>query len=107
MSITNLSKQHLLQWKDWNTQWVNNTLKQWRELGENAITNSSKVDFSELWSTITTDWGEETRSWLDCISLIDNTKKPNISLWDDEVATWDGGTGWSNTELITNISKPA
>lgn len=51
-----------------------------------SLTNTTKVSFAELWSTITTTWASETRSWVDCISLIDNGSKPTTS--------------------ITNISKP-
>lgn len=51
-----------------------------------SLTNSSKVSFAELWSTITTTWASETRTWADMASLIDNTSKPSTS--------------------ITNIAKP-
>ena len=51
-----------------------------------SITNTVKVNLAELWSTITTTWASETRTWDDCISLIDNTSKPSTS--------------------ITNVSKP-
>ena len=51
-----------------------------------SLTNTSKVSFAELWSTITTTWTSEIRTWLDCISLIDNSSKPTTS--------------------ITNIAKP-
>lgn len=51
-----------------------------------SITNITKVSFAELWSTITTTWASETRTWLDMSSLIDNNSKPTTS--------------------ITNISKP-
>jgi hypothetical protein len=51
-----------------------------------SIANIAKVSFAELWSTITTTWASETRTWADCISLIDNTTKVSAS--------------------ITNIAKP-
>ena len=51
-----------------------------------SLTNTSKVSFAELWSTITTTWVSESRSWLDTGSLIDNSSKPTTS--------------------ITNIAKP-
>jgi hypothetical protein len=51
-----------------------------------SFTNASKVSFAELWSTITTTWAAETRTWLDCASLVDNTSKPSTS--------------------ITNVAKP-
>lgn len=51
-----------------------------------TLTNATKVSFAELWSTIATTWASETRTWADCISLIDNTTKPSTS--------------------ITNVAKP-
>jgi hypothetical protein len=52
-----------------------------------SITNLTKASFAELWSTITTTWATETRTWLDTGSLFDNSAKP--------------------TNTITNLSKPA
>lgn len=52
-----------------------------------SITNTAGVSFSELWSTITTTWASETRTWLDTISLLDNISKPTTS--------------------ITNVTKPS
>lgn len=52
-----------------------------------SITNIARVSSSELWSTITTTWASETRSWLDMISTMDNVAKPTTS--------------------ITNTAKPA
>jgi len=51
-----------------------------------SLVNAAKVSFAELWSTITTTWASETRTWDECISLFDNSSKPTTS--------------------ITNISKP-
>ncbi len=51
-----------------------------------SLTNATKVSFAELWSTITTTWASETRTWAEVISLIDNTSKPSTS--------------------ITNVAKP-
>ena len=56
-------------------------------LGTGGMTNVDKVSFAELWSTITTTWATETRTWDECISLFDNSSKP--------------------TTAITNVSKPA
>jgi hypothetical protein len=52
-----------------------------------SLNNSSKASSAELWSSISTTWASETRTWADCISLIDNNSKPSTS--------------------ITNTSKPA
>lgn len=51
-----------------------------------TIVNSTRPSGAELWSTITTTWASETRSWSDCISLFDGFTKP--------------------TTTITNVSKP-
>jgi len=45
-----------------------------------TLANTTKVSFAELWSTITSTWATETRTWLDCGSLIDNTSKVSSSL---------------------------
>lgn len=55
-------------------------------LGASGMANIAKVSFAELWSTITTTWTSETRTWDDCASIIDNAAKPTTS--------------------ITNLSKP-
>lgn len=52
-----------------------------------SFLNIAKVAFAELWSTIMTTWGSETRTWADCASLIDNVSK--------------------NSSSIVNTSKPA
>ena len=44
-----------------------------------SLTNTAKVNLAELWSTITTTFASETRTWLDCVSLIDNVSKPSTS----------------------------
>lgn len=51
-----------------------------------SLTNTTKVSSAELWSTITTTWASETRTWAETISLLDNVSKPSTS--------------------ITNIAKP-
>lgn len=45
-----------------------------------GITNTTKVSGAELWSTITTTWAGETRTWLDCASLFDNTAKQSSTM---------------------------
>lgn len=44
-----------------------------------SLINITRVSFAELWSTITTTWASETRTWLDMSSLIDNISKPTTS----------------------------
>jgi hypothetical protein len=45
-----------------------------------SLANITRASFAELWSTIATTWASETRTWLDCASLIDNNSKPTTSL---------------------------
>jgi len=52
-----------------------------------TLTNSSKVSFGELWSTILTTYASETRTWGATASLFTNSAKQSSS--------------------IINISKPA
>ena len=42
--------------------------------------NTTKVSFAELWSTITTTWASETRTWQQAGSLIGNDAKPSTTL---------------------------
>jgi hypothetical protein len=45
-----------------------------------SLTNTTKASDAELWSTITTTYASETRSWLDMVSLIDNSSKPSTTI---------------------------
>jgi hypothetical protein len=45
-----------------------------------SFENVARVSFAELWSTITTTWASETRTWADCVSLIDNTSRQSTSV---------------------------
>jgi len=45
-----------------------------------TLSNTARVSFAELWSTITTTWATETRTWDECASLIDNTSRVTSSL---------------------------
>ena len=76
------------------------------------VTNTSKVSFAELWSTITTTWANETRTWLDMGSLMENTTVKNLGSY-----TVDELAGFSVEQLanvsfdrqfspVTNTSKP-
>lgn len=107
MSITNLTKGYLLQWKNWSTQWINNTDRTWRELGGNAITNSTKTSIGETWATITTDWASEDRTWLDVSQLINNYSPVGAGfLWSLRRFPWTETTPWLTEGGITNINKP-
>jgi hypothetical protein len=45
-----------------------------------AVVNSDKVASFETWATITTTWASETRSWIDCASLLGGFAKPSTSI---------------------------
>ena len=76
------------------------------------VTNTTKVSFAELWSTITTTWASETRTWLDCSSLIDNTSRRSLGSYTvDELATVSvaqlAGVSFDRQfSPITNTNKP-
>jgi len=44
-----------------------------------TLTNTDKVSFAELWSTITTTYDSETRTWDATGSLFSNPSKPTTS----------------------------
>lgn len=52
-----------------------------------VLTNTTKTSGAELWSTITSTWTSETRTWNACISLFTNPAKP--------------------TTTFSNVAKPA
>ena len=45
-----------------------------------TLANADRVSFAELWSTITTTWASETRTWQDTESIIDNISRTTSSL---------------------------
>lgn len=45
-----------------------------------TLTNTARISSSELWSTITTTWATETRTWEECLSLVTNSSKQSTSL---------------------------
>lgn len=45
-----------------------------------SITNTAKVSFAELWSTIDTTWATETRTWAEMASFFDNVSRPTTSI---------------------------
>lgn len=79
-----------------------------------SVTNTAKVSFAELWSTITTTWASETRTWADMVSLIDNTARPAsaislLLLENGDYLLTEGGQGVfleSSQVTMTNTSKP-
>lgn len=75
--------------------------------------NTDKVSFAELWSTITTTWATETRTWLQMSSLVTNEAVKNLGSYTfEEVGTFSldqvGGVAFERQfSPITNISKPS
>lgn len=45
-----------------------------------SVTNSAKVASFETWNTIPTTWVSETRTWDDCVSLMDNISRTISSI---------------------------
>ena len=77
------------------------------------ITNTTKVSFAELWSTITTTWATETRTWLETGSLMNNTSHKNLGSYTfDEIGTFSpdqiGDVSFDRQfSPIINTSKPS
>lgn len=45
-----------------------------------SITGITKPSFQELWSTITTTWASETRTWQETGTLFTGTAKPSTTI---------------------------
>lgn len=77
-----------------------------------SLSNTTRIGDSELWSTITTTWASETRTWLGCISLFTNTTFRNLGSYTfDEIGTFSldqvGGVEFARQFTpITNTAKP-
>lgn len=75
---------------------INNTPKP-----TGSVNNTPRVFNSELWSTITTTWASETRTWDECITLMRNTAKP-FTLGSTTSTTYTApGTAENGTGLNT------
>jgi len=44
-----------------------------------ALVNATRATSAETWSSITTSWGTETRTWAQTISLMTGTSKPTTT----------------------------
>lgn len=72
------------------------------------MTNTTKVSFGETWTTITTTWSSEIRTWLATGSLFTNINRIEGSevLWSYFTTPWTLTAPWAYTPGMTNISKP-
>jgi len=70
-----------------------------------SYTNTSKVSFAELWSTITTTWATETRTWAAVVSIFDNVIISTDPIWSSRSFPWLMTAPWQQTGGITNTSK--
>lgn len=61
-----------------------------------SLTNTAKVSNSETWGTIATIWGSETRTWAECISLMENQTKPVTQ----EIVITDSYTDFQTIETL-------
>lgn len=71
-----------------------------------SLANATKVSFAELWSTITTTYATETRTWADCISLMDNISISTNPIWSSRSFPWLMALPWQQTGGVTNVNKP-
>ena len=79
-----------------------------------SFSNVTKVSFGELWSTITSTWASETRTWLASISLFTNISLPRTfgeytfdEIGTDTIDSHIGERFDQEVNFITNTSKPA
>lgn len=64
-----------------------------------TLTNTSRVNSAELWSTITSTWASETRTWDECASVLFAVSKVNGLT---QVAT---ATSYQSPDLATNVTN--
>ena len=62
------------------------------------VSNTSKVSFAETWDTWDVAWQDETRTWDELSSLMDNTSHKNLGSYTvDELASF-------TVEQLANVS---
>jgi len=72
-----------------------------------SYTNSDKINIGEVWNTNLNQWQNESRTWDDTASTIDNiTKAFGGLLWAESSLPWQLSTPWIDTGNITNVAKP-
>ena len=81
---------------------INNTPKP-----TGSVNNTPRVGDAETWATITTTWGSETRTWLGCSSLMNNTTFRDLYIWSTHTFPWTETTPWQLVGTsISNTPKP-
>lgn len=77
------------------------------------VTNITKVSHAVTWGTWNVPWGQETRTWRELSSLVDNTSHKNLGSYSiseanafspDQIGTTSFSRQFSP---ITNTSKPS
>jgi hypothetical protein len=72
-----------------------------------TLANTAKVSGAETWGTIPTTWATETRTWEECVSLMDNTSLGTTGvLWSVRRFPWTEATPWLTEGGIINTAKP-
>ncbi len=72
-----------------------------------SVSNQSKINIGETWDSDMNQWQNESRTWDDMASIIDNiTKIYSGYLWAESTLPWQLATPWIDTNKITNISRP-
>lgn len=77
-------------------------------LGLAGMTNSAKASIGTTWSTWTTAWDDETRTWDELSQLIENTSKTTYGapLWNNQLV-WQLSLPWQvDSAIMTNFDKP-
>lgn len=75
-----------------------------------SVSNVSKVSIGETWTTITTTWATEIRTWLAVSQLITNVVRTEVESLVTEaldyLMTEDDDFLTTGVNQITNIAKP-
>jgi hypothetical protein len=76
-----------------------------------SLSNSTQPNKGETWSSITTRWNEETRTWLQASKLINNQGSPMIGFLQREEGGYILQENMdriiiSSGSSITNVARP-
>lgn len=72
-----------------------------------TFANSTKINIGETWDSNSNQWQNESRTWDDMASIIDNgTKAFSGFIWATSTLPWQLPTPWIDTGIITNVNRP-
>jgi len=72
-----------------------------------SISNATRINIGLTWDADTLQWQNESRTWDDTQSVIDNiTKGTTGFLWSVSRFPWTEATPWLTEGGITNVNRP-